>query len=242
MTSPVHKIQQIENIDVWVGELKKKFDKLDYEISSSQKQYRTLYPDWDSSHDARSAWFTGMLSNCLPFAVLDLYVMRDILTCPDTWQKAFGVIVTENEMPDLLNEYDIHLRFNALHSTYAMVEAILRRILATIDAEFYVHQRKIGPVTNRLLGITELTRFENLFKLARTIRNSVHNNGVYYPSDDQNCIIKWNDKDYTFHVGESVEILDWDFLIKHWHDLNEAITAIIMHQKVATITSIPRKY
>jgi hypothetical protein len=241
MTSPVHKIKQIENIDVWVGELEQKFDKLAQEIWSSQQIYRKQYPTWESSLDARSAWFTGMLNECIPFALLDLWHMRDNLTYPYVWQKAFGVTLTENDWQQVIMEYDKHIRFASLHSTYATVEAIIRRVCEATDAQFYSPKKSIGPITNHLLEILELTSFKNLYKLVRTIRNSIHNNGVYFPRDGKDCTIVWNG-DYTFRVGETVEILDWDFLIQHWREINEAITAIVLHPKIATIPSIPRKY
>ncbi len=243
MTSPVHQAIQIEDFDAWVGELKQKIDKLAQEISSSQQQYRFRHPGWESSLDARSAWFTGMLCDVLPFAVVDLYYIRDTLTYPDIWQKAFGRTVTDSDLPKILEPYEQRLRFTSLHTTYAMLEAIVRRICEAVDSQFYFrNKRNMAAITERLLNTTDLTRFGTLFDLARTIRNSIHNNGVYLPENGQNRIITWAGVSYVFHTGESVAILFWEFLLQHWRELNEAITAIVLHPKIANIASIPRLY
>jgi len=52
-----------------------------------------------------------------------------------------------------------------------------------------------------------------LLDLLRLVRNTVHNNGVYFHRSGRNEIVHWRGEDYEFKQGFPVDFVNWSFCI-----------------------------
>jgi len=62
-------------------------------------------------------------------------------------------------------------------------------------------------------------KFLSVLKLLASIRNTFHNDGLFYPYDDNRLEIEYKDHKYIFEVGKPIDFVEWELLI----DLTEEI-------------------
>ncbi|EOP60649.1 hypothetical protein IKQ_05901 [Bacillus cereus VDM053] len=72
--------------------------------------------------------------------------------------------------------------------------------------------------------IEKQNRYKNLLNLFAMIRNTIHNNGVYFYHEDES--IKWGKQVFTFEWGKAVH-LTWDHLKVLTEGIIEAMDAIV---------------
>lgn len=74
--------------------------------------------------------------------------------------------------------------------------------------------------------------------LLRCIRNTIHNNGVYFHRSGNNETITYKGVNYSFVIGLPVDFVNWEFLISMMKDINDMLCEVVTHSDVAKISSI----
>lgn len=213
-------------------------------IRDVQAKYQGRHANWETPGDARGAFFTGT-KIALLMVQSDLEHLAERVSKEDYWKRLAPNTFRAQDVPVITKEYEISRRWLLMHLVYMQLEEALRRICESVDASFMTHKQHLEAVTDHLLKILSLQENGNLFKLARTIRNSIHNNGRYWPDPDKtgirkNTMIKWKGREFLFKVGEPIPAGSWEFLAGHIPDLVEAVGEIVLHPKVESLARVAR--
>lgn len=132
-------------------------------------------------------------------------------------------------------------KFGLVHSTYSLTEEQLRRIAEAWDPHWMAARRSIAAVTQRLTQHLSLQRYDELFRLVRLIRNSIHNNGHHRPDPpygDED--IPWKRAVYEFRVDKPILWVEWEFIADHIADIAEAMEAVVTHPDIEKLPTITR--
>lgn len=78
----------------------------------------------------------------------------------------------------------------------------------------------------------------NLFAFLSTLRNTIHNNGVYYPPNHQDASFEIGGRTYIFRDGQTVDAFGWDHMIAYLPHIRAALADLLRSPKVATVPEI----
>lgn len=240
MTTPIHAVLKVEDVVGWVKNLLIRLDSAKDVVGASQERYRGLGVSWEADKDFRCGWFATVTGQVLLYAQIELMTLRDRVSDPSWWPATFNFTLGEPSHFALMFGYEARVRWTTLHTLYVVTEDFIRRVSEATDQGFYkANSRSIARITDHLLEMLGLQGFKELFRLARTIRNTIHNDGVFRPDSGKDQTIEWNSRTYMFTVGEAVTVTNWDFLLEHIRDLNDAVREIVLHEKVLSLPPHP---
>ena len=178
------------------------------------------------------------------FALVSLRVLDAYLTKAEWWQ--------EPDQQALFGTCDLSYR-EAIANNFnngAVKYAFMHKLFGTLENTFRHLLRKIDPAaasgaTESIEGVfgALVSRIGNkpadsdeLLKLLRLSRNSIHNNGVFYPKNQTNDQVIYKGSTYDFNHGEPIKFVNWNFLIDRFDDVRQLVTAVILNPKIIGIS------
>jgi hypothetical protein len=81
-----------------------------------------------------------------------------------------------------------------------------------------------------------LSNHISLLCLWRLIRNTKHNNVIFYLTNQQDDEIEYKGKKYRFEVGKCLSFLTWDFLIGLILDTRDMLFVVVNSQNLVGIS------
>jgi hypothetical protein len=95
-------------------------------------------------------------------------------------------------------------------------------------------------IYNYLLKKLNLKQYNELLDLLRHIRNTIHNNGVYFHSDGKNKSIQYKGKEYKFWISKPVEFPNGvlSFLLDLMPDILKMIEDVVYSTKIISHSKI----
>src|SRR5215213_7119798 len=170
----------------------------------------------DTNEDARITIFSKIII-VLDSTTLYFTLHKFHLTDPAWWKNISSTKIgnsivinpSEEVIPQLVDAFDQFITVSFVQLLFSSLESSLRIFLRALDpiacdkgtAEFkriYVH----------LLKILDIEKYANLLKLLRLIRNTIHNNGVYFDRRRRDECVEYDSAIYKFEVGKLVELGD----------------------------------
>ncbi len=144
---------------------------------------------------------------------------------------------------DVEFEFNNYLRLSFVQFIFTAVESSMRLILRAINPE------ACGKGTSSFKSIYEcLIRAElnldesqdwiNLLDLFRIIRNSLHNNGVYFHATANNVNVLYRGRVYEFSHGKCLDFVYWDLKLSLLDDVLSLIETILQHPKIQNLSYI----
>lgn len=124
--------------------------------------------------------------------------------------KLFGDI--ENSFRQLLRKIDPSVASNATDSIHSVFAALISRI------------------GNKPADSDEL------LTLLRLSRNTIHNNGVFYPKSQTDDEVVYKGNTYHFTHGKPINFVNWNFLIDRIDDVRQLFTVVIMNPSILGIS------
>jgi hypothetical protein len=194
--------------------------------------------------DIRLTAFTHLHHN-VDFALVSIRLLNDFLLPSDNdwWQQP-----QQQALFGSYNEWYREVIANSFNNAYVKY-AFMHKLFGDIENTFRTLLRKIDPsaANNATTDITGVFRAlssrigyapndsEQLMKLLRLSRNTIHSNGVFYPQNQQDDQVTYKGTTYNFTHTKPVKFLNWNFLIDRLDDVRELFTAIITNSNVIGI-------
>ena len=144
--------------------------------------------------------------------------------------------------------YDQTLLNSFMLFSFANFEASIRFVIKTYNRDLFENQFSFNPLLKYLLKKlqTNIKDIEIFIDLATRVRNSIHNNGNYFPSDnvknknnDKKFI--WNNTIYTFKSYQPIEISNnnwWKHNLASYDKYVEIFKAVISNSDIMNISFI----
>jgi hypothetical protein len=138
-----------------------------------------------------------------------------------------------------INEFDSFIKIGFVQFIFSSLESGLRINLRALDSS------ACNNATAKFKSIYEcLLRSKlagvppgsiDLLDLFRCIRNTIHNNGVFYNRSGNDEQVVYNGSTYCFIYGKAVNFVTWDFIISIVHDLIDLVVVIVCDPNVVLI-------
>ena len=181
-------------------------------------------------------------------AFLNLVNIKDNLRNNKWWKEHnFGTAVKAGIVPELIENYDTLNTASLMFFFFSLFESGIRRLVRAIDptacsggaSEFKnIYEWLFARLKRE--GWTysgdDPIAFLDLF---RTFRNTLHNNGSFYPTKGNDYRIIWQKKEYLFIYGLVPEFYGWEFNLMLLPELITLNYSIMTSDMVVKIPSIP---
>jgi hypothetical protein len=166
----------------------------------------------------------------------------------EEWWKSHGFeqAVKAGIVPSLLSTYETLTISSLMFFSFSLFENGLRRVVRFIDSnacnngasEFksiyewlFARLRKEGWAYSS----GDPSQFLDLF---RTFRNTLHNNGAFFPTNGKNQEIEWQGRKYQFEVGKTPSFYGWEFFLMLLYEINSLNLSIMSSKMISSLTKI----
>ncbi|MGB9616816.1 MAG: hypothetical protein ACPL7J_05795 [Desulfomonilaceae bacterium] len=176
-----------------------------------------LYPFVDPEHEARITAFSKLINVLNSLQLSFTFLSKHLLHKP--WWDAIGrTPIPDYDKQVYASEFANFVKVGFVHAMFSSIESSFRLFLRALDpaacnggmAEF----KSIYDCLLRSKLAAEPTDGINLLDLLRLVRNTIHNNGVYFNPRGADVTLSWQGETFEFRQGAPVDFVTWEFLIR----------------------------
>jgi hypothetical protein len=227
--------------------LPRRFVKTSYTFHKSQNDLLQKHR-FDKKHDARVTIFTKCYI-ALDSVSIGLLFRKYDLVDMEWWNK-----IPQNEprlrIPDEPNRVKMRKVFSEFliigfyHSFFSAIESSFRIYLRELDLiacnKGTANFESIYKYLFKKLKLRQRRVYTKLLDLLRYIRNTIHNNGVYFHMDGKNKRIQYKGKRHFFKIGKPVKFRGGllNFLPTLMHDILKMIEGVVYSSAIISRTEI----
>lgn len=195
----------------------------------------TAHPAWPVGRDGRLTAL-AKISNVLTAAEFAVLFIERHLSDATWWTATFTQRPSSADAVIIVTEFSQFSKGGLLEGAYGAVESSLRVILRALDpvacnggtAEF----KSVYDCLLRSKLVPPCLDDVELLDFARTLRNTVHNNGVYYHRQGTEVDLKYRGRLYSFRQGRPIEFADWELVIQLVDDLIGVLERVVTNGAV----------
>ncbi len=206
------------------------YDKKDLIISQ--------FSSWNPINDARITIFSKCINVCNS-AQLAFAFMHFNLTDNQWWKQIATREIPTNDIQIYLKEYDMFTKIGFIQFSFASIESAFRLYVKTLDPTACSNgTAEFKSIYSYLLKRLNLQSHENILDLLRLVRNTIHNNGVYFHKNGNDEIVIYKGIVYHFNIGTAISFVTWDFVFEIIKDLEDVIVDVIKSKEISDIIEI----
>lgn len=160
--------------------------------------------------DARIVFFRKISQINDMFSIsYELYT--DYLLTHKWWADKFpNHIISNKNKQNLCNSYDQHIRNSFIFENFSAFESSVRIIVQSYNSKKYDRlQYSFDKLVSWFMKEMGLSEHYPVIQVFTNIRNSMHSNGLFNPFDQENEIIQYQQKIFSFEVGKPIEYGGW---------------------------------
>ncbi len=197
-----------------------------------------VYSVQDFSKDARLTIYSKLINSCNSLQ-LALTLMSSNLMNLDWWKAISKTPITEPDVEIYVTEFESFSKIGFIQSVFSAIESSLRIYLRALDpaaclngtAEF----KSIYECLFRRHLNAEPADGIALLDLLRNVRNTIHNNGVFFNKTATNQLVTWQGQQWFFEYGKPIEFVTWDFLLEVLTAIERMVSEIVNDRKFTSI-------
>jgi hypothetical protein len=213
------------------------FGKVGLDYFNCRERLTKTYPTWNQNIDARISVFSKFI-NVISSTNLGMdFIMLD-LTSDDWWQSKSKQQIPTELIKHSIREFDIFLKISFFHLFFSSIESSIRAIVQALDPQACDSGKdNFKNLYAWLLSRIKLEKWISLLDLLRCIRNTIHNNGIYFPKSGKNETITYKGIEYNFIVGNKIGFT-WEQLSQFTSDVKDMLFEIVESQEVVSKDAI----
>jgi len=170
------------------------------------------HSDWEVGPDARLAVFSKP-ENVLNSIALAMDYESNALFNAQWWGKRHPGI-TRKDAQRLAGQFDVLMKMCLVNFLYCAFESSFRLYVRAIDANACGQGRgNFKPIYDWLFKRLSCRQWTSLVDFWRLIRNTVHNNGVYWHPGSKEEEVAFEGRKYSFRNGQPVECT-WEAAVR----------------------------
>ena len=200
---------------------------------------RCEYPDWHRDEDARISGF-AKLSNTTTSVALGLHFYGNQLISPGWWSSNTTEAFSAEDKKRINRAYVDLLKVGLIQVGFSAVESTLRDLLRAIDPAACRGGTAGFKSIYECLFQSKLSSEPadgcELLHLLRQVRNTVHNNGVYFNRGEQDLSVIYKGDLYDFRHRQKVEFITWDLLVCLYRDTCDLLYNVVTDSVVTGIS------
>jgi hypothetical protein len=199
-------------------------------LAEDKTEIMSIYSSIDPKHDARITAYSKAI-NVITSVQLALLFMSKHLFKKKWWETIASNPIPDEDKLIYTHEFGMFTKIGFVQGIYMVIESSLRLFLRALDPDACNRGMEGFESIYNCLFKSKLriipTDGVHLIDLLRFVRNTIHNNGVYFhPSGNDNSV-KWNGETFEFKQGAPVDFVTWDFLTMVSDELRKLLREVV---------------
>ena len=200
-----------------------------------------IYSSVAPKHDARITAYSKAVNVLNSVQLAFTFISKHLLHAQ--WWAA----VARNPIPDsdkqiYANEFANFTKIAFVQGLFLAIESSLRLFLRAIDpAACKGGMAEFKPIYECLFK-SKLSRAPAngiaLLDLLRLVRNTIHNNGVYFHPSGNDASIMWDGETFEFRQGKPVDFVTWEFLMRVSEALRLLLREVVQDANLKAISAV----
>jgi hypothetical protein len=198
-----------------------------------------LYPFTSPEHDARITAFAKLINVLNSVQLAFTFASKHLLN-RQWWDAIARTPIPDGDKQVYANEFANFTKLGFVHAMFSSIESSLRIFLRALDpcacnggmAEF---KSIYDCLFNSKLATAPIDGTQ-LLDLLRLVRNTIHNNGVYFNPRGGNVTLNWQGHTFEFKQGAPVDFVTWDFLILVSDSLRILLRQVVEDKNLRNVT------
>lgn len=192
-----------------------------------------LYSNFNPDKDARISSFVK-LANVFNSLLLTFVFARNSIA-EGSWKEA----ISGEEFTLWIQNFDDFVKIGFIHNISLVIESSFRIFLRALDPNAAVGGMAEFKSIYECLLKSKLAEVPpegtKLLDFLRLIKNTSHNNGVYFHQSGDNKTVNWKGEVYEFKQGTPVDFVTWDFVLKLSDALRSLLRKVVEDQNLQSI-------
>lgn len=132
-----------------------------------------------------------------------------------------------------LNGFVHFIFIEANHVYFGLIEAFLRQVLRALEVN---PETKFWKLSDQIVCRLEIDkRWVEFLNFYAAVRNTQHNNGVFFPPNKKDQSFSYRGGSYQFAYGRPIHFLDGDLRLALFEDGNDFVLAVCESRKLGVI-------
>jgi len=206
--------------------------------SNDKENISIIYQSFAPTNDARIAAFSKLI-NVLSSLQLSLTFIWKHLMRKNWWSGTAKEIIPEKDVKIYVKEFENFSKIGFVQLIFSVVESSFRQFLRALNPvacrggtssfrNIYMCLLKSKLSTYS----PESIKFLDLF---RHLRNTIHNNGVFFEERGRDIVVIWKKVKYEFKHGAPLEFVTWDFIMEISDTIRELLKAVVLDSNLQAI-------
>lgn len=189
--------------------------------------------------DARLTAF-NKLNNVLTTTNLSYFLIHTYLLEKDWWKVNQKLEVTESSIQNIINEFEMFYRIGLIQNLNYSIESTFRIFVRALDSSACKGGKaEYKSIYDWLLKKLNLqTSNTELLDLLRNIRNTMHNNGLFYPTNGQNQSVTFRGSSYNFVFASANTFVTTELIVSLIPDLLDLVNKVVQTEPLLDILHI----
>jgi len=192
-----------------------------------------LYANFNPDKDARITSFVKLI-NVFNSLLLTFAFARKGIDEGDWKESNEG-----DEFSLWIQNFDDFVKIGYIHNISLVIESSFRIFLRALDPKACGRGMSEFKSIYECLFKSKLAEPPSdgveLLNFFRLIKNTFHNNGVYFHQSGVNSTINWKGQIYEFKQGKPVDFVTWDFVLNFSNDLRGLLRKVVEDQNLKSI-------
>lgn len=215
-------------------------EKLIKALKEERERILQRHPTWKVT-DARVTVF-AKYANTLSSAHLGLIFQNEHLLHREWWMSShFATMqpLTDEDIANRVVEFDRFLRVGCVQMQVSAIESSFRLYVRAIDATACRNGHgEFEPLYRWLFKRLGFQQYEPLMQLLLRVRNTIHNDGVYFHRLGHNKTLVYKGTTYHFEVGKEINFFTWPFLLYLAEELIQMVSEVVESEAVAMLDAV----
>ncbi len=218
-----------------LNEIGRNIESIFHQVIAKKEELETEY-GWENT-DARMTIFNKMGS--ILSAVNTGYFLMNIYLSDINWWRQFNASVPDRNIKRAFWDFERFFKIGVIQDLFSCVESSFQIYVRTIDPSACSNgTTEFKNIYTWLLNKTNLQGSIPLLDLWRNVRNTMHNNGTFLPSNGKNQTVIYKECSYVFNNGEAISFMTTELILLLIADLLKLVENIVISTPIVSIHDI----
>jgi len=200
-----------------VHKLAERLAAIRHKTADDRDAVKAVYSAFDPGIDVRITSISRLLTVFDSTHLALMFIYKHLMN-KSWWEANTTPAMPESHIVSYVNDFGIHSKMALIHFMFSSVENSFRLLLRALDPTACNNGTAAFKSIYDCLLKSRLSRCPSdsidLLDLLRLMRNTVHNNGIYFHRSGQDASATWKGTVYEFKQGLPVDFVSWGFSLE----------------------------
>jgi hypothetical protein len=209
-------------------------------FAEDKEAVTAIYSSVSPAHDARITAYSKAINVLNSVQLAFTFISKHLLN-GQWWEVVASNHIQDADKQIYANEFANFTKIAFVQGMFLAIESSLRLFLRSIDTSACNGGTAEFKSIYECLFNSKLTEAPSngieLLDLLRLVRNTIHNNGVYFHPSGNDVSVTWDGDTFEFKQGTPVDFVTWEFMMRICEALRLLLLKVVEDSNLKMIST-----